>query len=231
MPKAPVSRPTLRCLEDDLGEALPSFAVELHAAVNHPLLEEMRRLAPDAPTGQKRVLSVKRTMVYRVRHGRWRGATWLDAKQPVFWLCAAETREEGSNDDAYEHFERLHVAGKLLPEKRDLVRLRGEEIARTVASAQKEAPRLVADARNRPGRDTPFALSGGVGGRVHASAPDELWVAVSRARASSPQWLSERVVLLVFAAFSSAAGASVEEQRVDWPDGDLAYHEIARFFV
>ena len=182
MPEAPVSRPTLRCVQEDLDRPLPSFEVELHEAVDHPLLDEMRRLAPDAPTGQKRILAIRGTMVYRVQQSRWRGASWLDTKQPVFWLCAAETREEGSVDDAYEHFARLHDAKRLLPEHRDALRLKGESIARLVAVARDEAPRLVADARNRVGRDMPFLLAGEVRGRVHASSDDELWVAVSRAR-------------------------------------------------
>jgi hypothetical protein len=66
------------------------------------LLGEARRLAPNAPRGQKRILSIKRPLVYRVRHGRWRGATWLEANAARFWLCAGAQREEGSGEDAYE---------------------------------------------------------------------------------------------------------------------------------
>ena len=34
--------------------------------------------------------------MYRLRHGRWRGATWLQAEAARFWLCAGAQREEGS---------------------------------------------------------------------------------------------------------------------------------------
>ncbi len=58
-------------------------------------------------------------LVYRLRHGRWRDATWLEADAARFWLCAAAQREEGSGEDAYELFAALHRAGRLLPDEDD----------------------------------------------------------------------------------------------------------------
>jgi hypothetical protein len=49
--------------------------------------------------------------VYRLRHGRWRAATWFEGEAGRFWLCAAAQRDAGSLDDAYEFFAALHAAG------------------------------------------------------------------------------------------------------------------------
>jgi hypothetical protein len=231
MPATPVPRPTLRCVLADLGQALPPIDLELQNAVEHQLLYEMRRLAPDAPTGMKRVLSIEHPMVYRVQHSRWRGAAWLEIGAGVFWLCAAETREEGSADDAYEHFERLHRTGELLPAAKDYTRLKAERLARVFSAAQEDATRLIRAAQARAGRDLPFVLANEVSGRLHATEDDELWVAISRQPASNAAWLTDKAVFVIFAAFQLAAGATAEEQRIDWPDGDLAYHEVAKFFL
>lgn len=41
-------------------------------------MDEARRVAPAARAGQKRILAIDHPLVYRLRHGRWRGATWLE---------------------------------------------------------------------------------------------------------------------------------------------------------
>ena len=42
----------------------------------------------DSPRGQKRILAIEHPLVYRLRHGRWRGATSLETDEGRFWLCA-----------------------------------------------------------------------------------------------------------------------------------------------
>src|SRR4051812_15076907 len=84
------ARPTLRCLRHDLALELPSLEVDL-GGLHHPLVAEARRLAPTAPHGQQRILSIEHPLIYRQKHGRWRGATWLEADAARFWLCAGAT--------------------------------------------------------------------------------------------------------------------------------------------
>lgn len=81
------TRVTLRCLREDLGLERPPVEVDL-PGLDHPLIAEARRLAPAAPRGQKRILSIEHPLVYRLRHGRWRGATWLEADDARFWFLA-----------------------------------------------------------------------------------------------------------------------------------------------
>ena len=77
--------------------------------------------------------------MYRVRHGRWRGATWLESDPARFWLCAGAQREEGSGEDAYEQFAALHRAQRLLPDADDRLRDALERNARIIDAALREA--------------------------------------------------------------------------------------------
>jgi hypothetical protein len=61
-------------LREDLKLETPPVEIDL-GELDHPLMAEARRLAPAAPREQKRILSIKHPLVYRLRHGRWRGAT------------------------------------------------------------------------------------------------------------------------------------------------------------
>ncbi len=116
MTRGPIrrTRVTIRCLRDDLGLELPTVDVDL-GGLDHPLLAEARRVAPTAPIGQKRILAIAHPLVYRLRHGRWRGATWHESEAARFWLLAGAQREAGTREDAYEVFVALQEAGQLLP--------------------------------------------------------------------------------------------------------------------
>jgi hypothetical protein len=113
MPSRPErrTRVTLRCLREDLEVEVPPVEIDL-GGLDHPLIGEARRLTPAAPRGQKRILSIERPLAYRLRHGRWRGATYLETEAGRFWLCAGAQREAGSGEDAYEIFAALHRAGR-----------------------------------------------------------------------------------------------------------------------
>ena len=76
---------------------LPELSVDL-GEIEHPWLDELRRIAPTSPTGQKRILSIAHPVVYRLRVSTERGATWLDEDE-VLWLCAVRRREDGSDDE------------------------------------------------------------------------------------------------------------------------------------
>jgi hypothetical protein len=121
VPASRRARPTIRCLVGDLGIELPGLDVDL-GDIDHPLLEEVRRLTPTSPRGQKRILAIDRPLIYRVRVSEYRGATWGDDERDIVWLCAARRRQEGSDEDAYSYFEDLHEQGNLLPADDDYLR-------------------------------------------------------------------------------------------------------------
>ena len=221
------TRVTLRCVREDLGLDVPPVEVAL-GSLEHPLVAEARRLAPSAPRGQKRILAIEYPLVYRIRHARWRGATWLEKGEGRFWLCAGALREQGSGDDAYEHFAALHQAGRLLPDADDQLRDALERNARIIDAAATVIPRALTSALARPGRDVAIRFGDLVDARLHATAArDEIWVAIAT-QAVDGGFVDERLRDVLFRLVFDAAEAELSEPRADWPSGELAWFEVAR---
>jgi hypothetical protein len=136
-------RVTIRCVVEDLGLELPLIDQPI-ASIEDPMMDEARRVAPDSPTGQKRILAIRHPLVYRVRISRRRGATWLDEEQDILWLLAVEDREEDSDDDAFAYFARLHESGRLMPSDDDRIRIAFEEGAQLLGRIRAELGPLLA---------------------------------------------------------------------------------------
>ena len=141
------ARPTLRCLREDLGLAVPRIDRPLDE-IAHPLLAKAAERFADDQTPQERIAAVDDQVLFKVKAQRWRGAVWADTG--VAWLVAAGQREEGSPDDFYaslaargkaararynaEHTPPLSSTthtGDLLPGREDELRWRAEGAART----------------------------------------------------------------------------------------------------
>lgn len=120
LPASRRARLTVRCLVDDLGIELPGLDMDL-GDIDHPLLEEVRRLAPTSPQGQKRILAIDHPLVYRIRVSDYRVVTWVDEEYDIVWLYAARRREEGSEEDAYRYFQHLNELGEPAPHGRRLL--------------------------------------------------------------------------------------------------------------
>lgn len=218
---------TLRCLREDLRLHVPPVEVDL-GGLDHPLVGEARRLAPTAPRGQKRILSIEHPLVYRLRHGRWRGATWLEADAARFWLCAGAQREQGSGEDAYEVFVALHRAGRLLPDEDDRLRDELERNARIIDAANDTIGSALAEAFAQPDRDVEISFAGLVDARLHVvGSGDEVWVAIAT-QATDGRFVEERMRDVLFGLVLTAAEAVLWEPRADWPSGELAWFEVAR---
>lgn len=144
--------PTIRCLTEDLGLALPWLDTDL-GDLEDPWLGELRRIAPVSPQGQKRVLSIGSPLVYWLRFSAERGVTWVDEEHGVVWLCAVHRRQEGSGDDAHTWFAKLHADGKLLPSGDDRLRDRAEAVIRLQRGLTAALLRLVDAALSRKGTE------------------------------------------------------------------------------
>lgn len=227
-------RVTIRCLVYDLGISLPGPETDL-GGTDHPVVEEVRRIAPTSPDGQKRIQAIEHPPVFRVRHGRWRGATWVEEVPGLVWLLAAALREEGSGDDAFEVFEGLHVAGTLLPTEEDRLRDRLEEITRFVAEVRRDATEGLAEARRRPGQEIAWILADRVQVLIfltRGEGYDELWLAVPL-RDLPGAVLGERLHNAIFVTFEEAAGAAEWEHRdrSEWPTRRLQWFETAHLYL
>jgi hypothetical protein len=93
------ARPTLRCLREDLGQAIPRADTPLDE-VPHPLLAKASERFADDSTPQERIASIDDQVLFKVKVQRWRGAVWV-ADDTIPWLVAAGQREDGSPDDFY----------------------------------------------------------------------------------------------------------------------------------
>lgn len=223
-------RVTIRCLNEDLGIPLPGSDTDL-GQLDIPLVEECRRLAELAPRGQKRILSIDHPLVYRVGHGRWRGASWVDEEHKLLWLLAAEQREEGSLDDAYVHFESLHDVNRLLPTRDDYLRDRVEEGARVFATVKAELPVAIGAARDRPRADHTVLLLGQVEVVIHVKrdgAIEMVWMAVS-ALDTDTNVVNVRLRDLIFVVAEQILGDAEWEWTAEWPiERELRWFEVAR---
>jgi hypothetical protein len=221
------TRLTLRCLREDLALEVPPVEVDL-GSVDHPLVAEAHRVAPAAPRGQKRILAIEHPLVYRLRHGRWRGATWLETDEGRFWLCAGAQRAAGSADDAYEYFIALHDAGRLLPDDDDRLRDALERNTRIIDAAAAVIPEALADALARRGRDVALRFGELVDARLHATAGgDEIWVAIA-IQAADGRFVDERLRDVLFRLVFDAPETELWEPRADWASGELTWFEVAR---
>ncbi|WP_214105012.1 hypothetical protein [Acrocarpospora catenulata] len=92
------TRPTIRCLREDLGIAkLPPAHIALDE-IDHPLIHKASAQFAGG-SARERIASVDDNVLLKVKIQRWRGAVWQDNRCP--WLVAAGRREDGSPDDFY----------------------------------------------------------------------------------------------------------------------------------
>jgi hypothetical protein len=229
MPDSRRARPTIRCLTEDLGLALPWLDVDL-GEVEDPWLGELRRIAPVSPQGQKRVLSIGSPLVYRLRFSAERGVTWVDEDHGVIWLCAVHRRQEGSDDDAYTWFAKLHADGKLLPSGDDRLRDRAEAVIRLQRGLTAAMLRLVDDALSRKGTELAADLGSYLPCRVLVRGNgkiEEIWCALS-GRAADGTHVRDELRDLLFAALEARFPDAVFEARSDWPGGSAGWWEAVR---
>jgi hypothetical protein len=226
------ARPTIRCLTEDLDLELPGLDVSL-GDVNHPWLDELRRIADTSPQNQKRVLSIAYPLVYRLRISDERGATWVDEQHNTVWLCAVSRREEGSDDDAYEWFAQLHEAKALLPTEADLDRLRADAVLELFHHVSEELCRLVDTAVACSGDELREDLGGWLPCRalvIESQGTQEVWCALS-VRDVENQFVREEMRNALFAALEAHLAPIITEARHDWPTGNVEWFEVVRLGV
>jgi hypothetical protein len=223
------ARPTLRCLIEDLGLDVPGLGVSL-GDIEHPWLDELRRLAPWSPQGQKRILAIVQPLVYRLRVSSDRGATWVDEEHDIVWLCAVHRREQGSADDAYAWFSSLHARGRLLPSGDDRLRDRAEAAIRLQRGLIAELLHQVDQALSHAGTELVADLGDYLPCRVLVLASEdaeEVWCALS-SRAADGTHIADRLRGILFAALEQDLPGAMFEVRHDWPTGGVGWWEAVR---
>lgn len=225
-------RPTIRCLTEDLGIALPGLSVTLDD-LDHPWLQELRRIADTSPQNQKRILSTAYPLVYRLRISNERGATWVEEAQSIVWLCAVHRREEGSDDDAFEWFADLHRAGSLLPEQGDYDRRKIDASLQLFRDLRAELCGLVDEAITSQGTELQRDLGGYLPCRALVDVSNvmqEIWCALS-VRDTGDNFVREEIRNLLFVALEEHLAPVMMEARYNWPTGPVEWFEVVRLGV
>jgi hypothetical protein len=180
-----IARVTRRCLSDDLG--LPAASVDLTidelATANEVIAAFRERRAEMDVPGQEPIRSLLPEVVaFSLHVGRQRGATWQHREAGVIWLLAVGHHREGHADDAYAHFERLKAAGRLLPDRDDMLALVRSQAPTLARSLLNDVPGLVEAAREHPGVIRPGMIGGRIRVRVayEPGDPAMLTVAISQ---------------------------------------------------
>ncbi len=206
------ARPTLRCLREDLGLAVP-HADTLLEETSHPLLAKVTERFADDQTPQERIAAIDDQVLFKVKVQRWRGAVWVDAGIP--WLVAAGQREEGSPDDFHaslaargktararynaEHSPSLTTAthtGDLLPTRDDELRWRAEAAARTERRLRAVVHDLVRQSLLDGSEHASMLDGAALGIQVLASQGHETYVAI-RIIGSVPRRLVATILSVV----------------------------------
>jgi hypothetical protein len=228
------TRPTLRCVVEDLELPVPPIEVDL-GDLDHILIKEARRVAPDSPKGQRRILAIKYPLVFRIRHAGLRGATWVD-DQDVLWLLAVESRKEGSIDDAYEYFVGLHQKDRLLPDQQDTLRLRAEETAQLLIRLENEIISLCTEVTFNLESGNSFEIAQNLAGllpvRIRALPGDiqEIWLAISR-HDTNGAYFPNRLRDLLFAATERELQPEEWEWTNRFGQAELPGHEIGKLYL
>jgi len=224
-------RVTLRCFTDDMDYLMPDWDEEL-TPEDDPLVREAVAHADTAEETLKRILCIPKPLVYRVRHSRKRGAVWLDREAGILWLLAAETREEDSNEDAYEYFQYLHQAGRLLPTEDDYLRDRAEVIVRFNRRAPMDVEGALDAARSNSGEDQEVVIGGTLPARicvVEDEDLEELWVMVS-CRDIHGDNVDRKLAQVVMVYFEEQVESGAWEIVDEWRDGrKVPHHYVAKY--
>lgn len=93
------TRPTLRCLTEDLRLPVPPITTPLDE-VDQPVLNKAHeQFDGDGESQHERIRAIDDQVLFKVKVQRWRGAVWRS--EPCPWLVAAGIREDGSAEDFY----------------------------------------------------------------------------------------------------------------------------------
>jgi hypothetical protein len=180
-----IPRVTRRCLTEDLDLPVESvgWTIDELAAANDVIAAFRERRAEMGSTGQEPIRSLLPEVVaFSLHVGRRRAATWDHREAGVIWLLAVGYHRERHADDAYAHFERLKTAGRLLPDRDDMLAFVRSQAPTLARSLLNDVQALAAAAREHPG----VIQRGIIGGRIpvrvvcEAGDPPMLTVAISQ---------------------------------------------------
>lgn len=227
-----IPRVTARCLTDDLGFGRKSVdqTIDELAEVNEIVAAFRDRRAQLGSAGQEPIRALLPEIIaFSLHVGRQRGATWHHREAGVIWLLAVGYHREGDASDAYEQFAALKAAGRLLPDRHDMLGFLRSQAPTLARSLIHDVPDLVAAAKDHP-RETQM---GTIGERIRVrvvyedSDPPMMTVAVSQKLWPGEMEVPADWLLSVAAAFLPDTPAEKLSFAFDFAGDKLERDEVA----
>lgn len=227
-----IPRVTTRCLTEDLG-LKPEFVdltIDELADANEVVAAFRDRRADVRSAGQEPIRSLLPDVVaFSLHVGRHRAATWHHREPGVIWLLAVGYHREGAKDDAYEYFGELKAAGRLMPDRQDLLAYIRSQAPTLARSLLEDVPNLTSAARERPGE----IQVGEIGERIRVRLiyedcePPMLTLAISQRLWPGEMAIPADWLIRVAAAFLPDTPAEKLSVAFDLGGHDLQPDEIA----
>ncbi|MEK6274666.1 MAG: hypothetical protein AABM30_04940 [Actinomycetota bacterium] len=147
----------------------------------------------------------------------------------MIWLLAVGYHREGAQDDAYEYFGELKAAGRLLPDKQDMVAYIRSQVPTLARSLLEDVPNLVSAARQSPGEIQIGVIGERIGVRLvyEDNDPPMLTVAISQRLWPGEMTVPADWLIRVAAAFLPDTPAEKLSIVFDLGGHDLQPDEIA----
>lgn len=144
---------TYRCLVDDLGfSPNDCWRAITDLAAENVVIDAFVRMRSQQPTGGEPIEALlPKLIAFSLHAGRYRGATWRQERAGIVWLLAVGWHEQGSRQDAYNHFERLRDADRLLPTREDVERVVAMRRPTFELSLIEDVPGMRQEAIEHPG--------------------------------------------------------------------------------
>lgn len=227
-----IPRVTGRCLADDLGfdRASVERTIDELAAENEVIAAFRDRRAEIGSPGQEPIQSLLPEIIaFSLHVGRQRGATWHHREPGVIWLLAVGYHRQGDRNDAYAYFGDLKAAGRLLPDREDLVAYVRAQAPNLARSLLEDVPKLIAAAKDDPGE----IQLGVIGERIRVRAvyedsdPPMMTVAISQRLWPGEMEVPADWQIRVAAAFLPETPADQLSLAFDLAGQDLESEEIA----
>jgi hypothetical protein len=227
----PILRVTRRCLVEDLGFPAESLDLPIDdlARADKVIAAFLERRSGGVP-GQEPIQSLLPGIVaFSLHVGRYRGATWEHRQAGIVWLVAVGYHTEGHADDAYERFAGLRDAGRLLPDREDMLAFVRSQAPTLARSLLEDAPGLVDVARQQPRE----IQEGVIGGRIRVrlvyedSDPPMLTIAIGQRLIPGEMPVPADWVIRVAAAFLPDTPAEHLAVTFDLAGEELRPDEVA----
>lgn len=195
---------------------------------SHPLIVKFREVRSQEPEPDGQHIDLlKSPPGFKLKVGRWRGATWYDGEAEAVFLIAAGWREHGDPEDFYKELERLRDGGSLFPSDADYDELAIWRSGRWLRQLRDEAgPKILAEAIAEPEVPRELDLGRCISIVVAYPVNGSHILAIRLDQPREGEFLTPQQALVVAQALAEHKGAEVSPSHL-WNGQALSYDSYA----